>query len=507
MHIPDGYISPKTFVPAYLIFIPLISFAYKKVRNVLDEQTLPLISSLAALSFIIMMFNIPIPGGTSGHAIGAAVIAILFNPWVAFVAISIVLLIQALIFGDGGITTYAINALSMGFIASFSGYYIHKLLKNRINDKVNYFLSGWGSIVFASLFVAVLLGIQPAIASDAAGHPLYFPFGLKVSIPALVGAHMLFFGVAEGLFTMISVTYIKKVYKPQSLQVSEINSKKDIFIFLLVLVVIIGLVPLGLLTANPAWGEWDLSFFTQKLGVVPHGLQKLKDIYFAPVPDYSLQSLGSVAGYYFSALVGVLSVVLIFFFFVRGKDRRNSANMHKLAFFTYLITLSLVAVSNNIYFIGVILLAAFIMSNKLIFKLLKRTVIILFFVNFIVSVFYYYLATINGSFSYYSLIIFNLRTFTLLFITFLMLEKVNVFSVFSFSKTVSFLLILSYSQMLAFKKTLNDFSLAYKSRTIIKPKFNDLHKFIGNMTLFFLRQAMANSTEILLALKSRNISL
>jgi len=507
MHIPDGYISPKTFVPAYLIFIPLISYAYKKIKNMLDEQTLPLISSLAALSFVIMMFNIPVPGGTSGHAIGAAVIAILFNPWIAFVSLSIVLLIQALIFGDGGITTYAINALSMGFIASFSGYYIHRFLKNKISDKLNYFLSGWGSIVIASLFVAVLLGIQPSIASDAAGHPLYFPFGLKVSIPALVGTHMLFFGVVEGLFTMVSVTYIKRVYPTQVTIIPKKNSKKDIFIFLMVLVVIIGLVPLGLLTANPAWGEWDLGFFAQKLGAVPLGLQKLSDIYFAPLADYSFKSLNAVSGYYISAFIGILAIFSIFMFTVHKKNGKNTANMQKLMFFTYLIALFLVAVANNIYFIGVILIAASILSYKRLFKLLKRVVIILFFVNFIISVFYFYLATVNGSFSYLSLVLFNLRTFTLLFLTFSMLEKVNIFSVFSFSKTLSFLLILSYSQMLAFKKTYRDFSSANKSRTIIKPKIKNIHIFIGNMMVFFIRQVMVNSTEILMALKSRNINL
>ncbi len=507
MHIPDGYISPKTFVPAYLIFIPLISYAYKKVRNVLDEQTLPLISSLAALSFVIMMFNIPVPGGTSGHAIGAAVIAIIFNPWVGFLSLSIVLLIQAIVFGDGGITTYAINALSMGFVASFSGYYVHKLLQNKVGQKLNYFISGWFSIVFASLFVAVLLGIQPAIASDAAGHPLYFPFGLRITIPALVGAHVLFFGVAEGLFTMVTITYIQKVYQPQALKFKIINSGKDIFVFLFVLIIIVGLVPLGLLTGNPAWGEWDLSFFTNRLGAVPQGLQKLSNIYFAPVSDYSIGNFSPVAGYYFSALTGILTVFLLFFLFTKKKNRRNATGLQKMMFFAYLTAVLLVAISNNVWFIGILLLVALLLSGKQILKLLKQTFVVLFFVNFVISAFYIYLATVSHSYSYSSLIIFNLRTFTLLFFTFLMLRKVNVFSVFSFSKSLSFLLILSYSQILTFRKTFYDFSLAYKSKTIVKPKTKAIHKFIANTTVFFIRQAMYNSTEILLALKSRNINL
>jgi cobalt/nickel transport system permease protein len=507
MHIPDGYISPRTFVPAWLIFTPLIIHAFKKVKKVLDEQTLPLISSLAALSFVIMMFNIPVPGGTSGHAIGAAVIAILFDPWVAFLSISIVLLIQALVFGDGGITTYAINALSMGFIASFTGFYTYNALKKRIPEKINYFISGWFSIVLASFFVAVLLGIQPAIASDASGHPLYFPFGLRISIPALVGAHALFFGVVEGLFTLFTVTYIRKVYQTQTLQMRDIHSKNDIFVFLSGLAVLILLVPLGLLTGNPAWGEWDSGFFKEKLGAIPHGIQKLSEIYFAPVKDYSLQGLSSVESYYLSAFVGVMTILLLFFLFTGKRSRKDSANLQKMMFVVYFIALMLVAFSNNIYFIGLLLLSALLLSGKLIFKLLKRTLLILFLVNFVISAFYVYLATVSHTLSDYSLIVFNLRSFTLLYFTFLMLHKVNVFTVFSFSRTLSFLLILSYSQILAFRQTFFEFSMAYKSKTIVKPTVRELHKFIANTMVFFIRSAISNSTEILLALKSRNITL
>ncbi len=507
MHIPDGYISPKTFVPAYLIFVPLITYAFKNIRKVLDEQTLPLISSLAALSFVIMMFNIPVPGGTSGHAIGATVIAILFDPWIAFLAISIVLLIQALVFGDGGITTYAVNALSMGFVASFTGFYTYNALKKRIPEKINYFISGWFSTVLASFFVAVLLGIQPTIASDASGHPLYFPFGLRISIPALVGAHAVFFGVIEGLFTLFTVTYIRKVYQIQSLQMRDIHSKNDIFVFLSGLALLILLVPLGLLTNNPAWGEWDLSFFKGKLGIIPQGIQKLSKIYFAPVQDYSLKGLGAFESYYISAFIGVMTILLLFLLFTGKNNRKNSDNLQKMMFFVYFIALLLVAFSNNIYFIGLLLLIAFLLSGKLIIKLLKRTIIILFLANFVISVFYVYLATVSHTLSYYSLIIFNLRSFTLLYFTFLMLRKVNIFTIFSFSKTLSFLLILSYSQILAFRKTFFEFSMAYKSKTIVKPKIRELHRFIANTMVFFIRSALINSTEILLALKSRNITL
>ncbi len=210
MHIPDGYLSPQTYIPAYAVAIPALTYGIKKLKEILNEETYPFIATLTALSFLIMMINIPIPGGTSGHAIGTAVISILFNPWIAFVSVSFVLLIQSLIFGDGGITAWSINSIGIGFIASFSAYYSYKLLK-KINKNLALFLSGWSSIVLASLFIALALGIQPIIAHDQNGKPLYFPFDLSITIPALVGAHMLYFGIVEGIYTLIVVKFIEKI--------------------------------------------------------------------------------------------------------------------------------------------------------------------------------------------------------------------------------------------------------------------------------------------------------
>ncbi len=210
MHIPDGYVSPQTFIIGYVTFIPLLILSFRKLTSKLSEKTLPLISTLSALSFVVMMLNIPIPGGTSGHAIGTAAISILIDPWIASLSVSIVLLIQALFFGDGGITTWSLNSLAMGFLASFSAFYAFRFLNRFINQKVALFLSGWISIVVASAFVAVVLGIQPIIASQN-GKALYFPFDLKVTVPAIVLSHMAYFGIAEGIYTMVVVSFIKRI--------------------------------------------------------------------------------------------------------------------------------------------------------------------------------------------------------------------------------------------------------------------------------------------------------
>ena len=210
MHIPDGYLSPITYIPSYAVAVPLFAYGIKKLKAKLNDETLPLISSLTAMSFLIMMINIPIPAGTSGHAIGTAAISILIDPWIAFISISLVLLIQALIFGDGGITAWAINSLAMGFIASFVAYYSFKFL-SRLNENIALFISGWLSIVSASFIIAFFLGIQPIVAHTPDGKPLFFPFDLKITIPALVGSHMLYFGVVEGIYTLVVVKFIEKI--------------------------------------------------------------------------------------------------------------------------------------------------------------------------------------------------------------------------------------------------------------------------------------------------------
>jgi cobalt/nickel transport system permease protein len=205
VHIPDGYLSPQTVVATYVVTLPLWLIGFKKLKASLNEETLPLIGALSAVSFIIMMFNIPIPGGTSGHAVGAALIALLFNPWIAFVSVSLVLLIQALVFGDGGISTFAANAFSMAFVGSFAGYYGFKMVQR---FKFAPFFSGWISAVLSSASVALFLGVQPLLFSDGA-KPLYFPFDLTTTFSALVGSHILFFGVVEGVFTMLAYRFLK----------------------------------------------------------------------------------------------------------------------------------------------------------------------------------------------------------------------------------------------------------------------------------------------------------
>ena len=211
MHIPDGYLSPQTYIPLYGLFAATVAVAVKKVKKEVSARNIPYLGMAAAFSFIIMMFNLPVPGGTSGHAVGSAVIAILFGPWAAVVAVSVTLIIQALIFGDGGITALGANCFNMAIFMPFTAYYLFRLFGSDPSRKARVsfaaFFSGYLSLVMAAILTGIEFGIQPLIASSSDGKALYCPYDLKIAVPAMAIEHMLVFGIVEGLITAIIVRY------------------------------------------------------------------------------------------------------------------------------------------------------------------------------------------------------------------------------------------------------------------------------------------------------------
>ena len=214
MHIPDGYLSPQTYIPLFGVFVSAIAVAVKKVKKEVSARNIPYLGMAAAFSFIIMMFNLPIPGGTTGHAVGSAVIAILFGPWAATIAVSVAIIIQALMFSDGGITAIGANCFNMAIFMPFTAYYIFKIFSNsparKLRTSLAAFISGYLSLVMASIITAVELGLQPLIASTADGKALYCPYDLSISIPAMTIEHILLFGIVEGIITAIIVNYFLK---------------------------------------------------------------------------------------------------------------------------------------------------------------------------------------------------------------------------------------------------------------------------------------------------------
>src|SRR5205807_2422806 len=126
--IPDGYLSPFFSVGSGVVTVPAWSFAAMRLQRTLRGRSVPLLALLSAFSFTLMMVSFPVPGGTTAHAVGGTLLAIVLEPWAAVVGVSVALVIQALFFGDGGVLAIPINCLNLGVILPLVGYWTYRLL-------------------------------------------------------------------------------------------------------------------------------------------------------------------------------------------------------------------------------------------------------------------------------------------------------------------------------------------------------------------------------------------
>ncbi len=215
MHIPDGYLGPYTYIAMWIIMIPIWYYAGNKLSTELRSKQVPLLALAAAFSFVIMMFNVPIPGGSTGHAVGGAIIGIVLGPWAAVIAISVALVLQALMFGDGGITAIAANCFNMAVVMPFVAYYVYRAISanTEITSSrrvIASAIAGWLSLTIAAAFTGFEFGIQPLLHHTAEGVPLYMPYSLNVTVPAMVLEHALGFGILEALVTALIFAYIQR---------------------------------------------------------------------------------------------------------------------------------------------------------------------------------------------------------------------------------------------------------------------------------------------------------
>src|SRR5215472_68048 len=131
MHIPDGYLSPATCATLYGASAPFWYVALERVKKALHTRLIPRLSLFAAFSFVIMMFNLPLPGGTTGHAVGIGLAAVVLGPWAAMLAVSVAIVVQALFFGDGGITAIGANCFNMAVAGALTAYAVYRLIAGK----------------------------------------------------------------------------------------------------------------------------------------------------------------------------------------------------------------------------------------------------------------------------------------------------------------------------------------------------------------------------------------
>lgn len=310
MHIPDNYLSPSTCAVMGVAMVPVWKRTVTKVKNELSKKKMPLLGVCAAFSFLIMMFNVPALGGTTAHAVGAALIAIILGPYAACIAVTIALLIQALFFGDGGILAFGANTFNMAFVMPFAAHYVFNSIKRKIkSEKGEYvaaFIAGYISLIMAALCAAIEFGIQPMIFKDAAGAALYCPYALNVAIPAMILPHLII-GLLEGAVTAGVYAYIKKL-SPGTIYEGKKENSKSLTGLIIAMIV---LSPVGLLASGTAWGEWGTDEIKELTGFVPKGMEKGFE-FSSMAPDYSISGLPEIAGYILSAIAGVALIVIIF---------------------------------------------------------------------------------------------------------------------------------------------------------------------------------------------------
>jgi cobalt/nickel transport system permease protein len=214
LHIPDGFIPLWQCAIYYVILIVALYLSLQWARKNLDEKLVPLMAVLAAGIFAIMSLNIPVAFGTSGHMVGGALVAIVFcAPEAAVIVFTLVLLVQALFFGDGGITVLAANVLNMGIIGGFVGLYTFKALRKSIGKIPSIAIASWLSIFLAAEAVALelwLAGTFPLVTG------LFF-----------MGLYHAIIGIIEAVLTVVVILSLERL-RPDLLAWNQKRNKDDL---------------------------------------------------------------------------------------------------------------------------------------------------------------------------------------------------------------------------------------------------------------------------------------
>jgi len=216
MHVPDGFLTAQTWVPAWFLSAAGIGYCMNRAKKAMQDRAVPLMGVMAAFTFAAQMVNFPVFGGTSGHLLGGVLAAVLLGPFAGAIVIACVLVIQCLIFQDGGLTALGANILNMAVIGTMVGYGIYRFLRGRSGDRRRILfgtaVASWFSVILASGACAVEL----AFSGTSPRH---------IVLPAMLGIHVLI-GVGEGFITTLIVGFVLKV-RPDLLHLLPCQNGRD----------------------------------------------------------------------------------------------------------------------------------------------------------------------------------------------------------------------------------------------------------------------------------------
>jgi len=203
MHIPDGFLSLQVCILTYIVAIIFWLFGFRGVRRFTDERHIPLLSPFTAMFFAAQMMNFPIMGGTTAHLLGGPILALVLGPYAWLVSMTVILLMQALIFGDGGLTTLGANVLNIGIIGVFIPYIVFKIVIKISKSRRGMFAGAFLGAFLGDLLAAVFAGFELGISVPV------FQYGILVAVTSMVIPYSII-GIGEGVVTSFIIAVLAK---------------------------------------------------------------------------------------------------------------------------------------------------------------------------------------------------------------------------------------------------------------------------------------------------------
>lgn len=186
MHVPDGFLSPATYLTITVVDSGLWFYAIRQTSKNLSRKQIPVLAALTAFAYIISSVQFPIPASTSIHLTGIPLLALKLGLWNSFLSFSFVFLLQAVLFGLGGITSFPLNSFALGFIGPLVVVSVHRLFTNRIHSNLSIAITTTLGILSSALVIGLILGLQPILAKNLNGEPLFFPYDWTVVLPSIL---------------------------------------------------------------------------------------------------------------------------------------------------------------------------------------------------------------------------------------------------------------------------------------------------------------------------------
>jgi len=214
MHIPDGLMAPAVSALGWLIAIVFLAISVKLLNRKLDDRQITLMAVLASGIFVAQMLNFPIGGGTTGHLVGAALASIILGPLAGMLIITVILIIQALVFGDGGILSMGLNILNMAIVCSLVAWYTYRVFPAKYRT-VGIFAAAWASVFIAAAACSLELAFSYSLSGGAYG------ISAGIAFPAMMASHALI-GIGEAIITTGVIAYLARV-SPKMLKLPKIT--------------------------------------------------------------------------------------------------------------------------------------------------------------------------------------------------------------------------------------------------------------------------------------------